>query len=192
LRQLPATRGAIRLLGHHGSTPNTRVAMPGRRRQFVRHRARKPSPKRHKNSTRPSNLQEQKELTLTRINTHPGNNASHESQPSGGAWGPKTPPHAPPDFERPPQPQETEELRTIQKNTHRPPVICASHLRPQPGLRCLLPTSPRSPKRNASGRQPLTPKAASTVWIESARQPSCTTLWHNPRREYSACESRKR
>ena len=30
----------------------------------------------------------------------------------GGAWDPKTPPHAPPDFAAPPQPTETEDLNS--------------------------------------------------------------------------------
>src|SRR5271166_1058554 len=94
-------------------------------RRFVTRGAKKPSPTRHKISISPRNLHEQKPLTpAQKIHTHPGKNASPASQASaeasGDGWAPKSPPHPSPDFQRRPQPQETEELSTTQNNTHTP------------------------------------------------------------------------
>ncbi|SPE30417.1 hypothetical protein SBA6_1260015 [Candidatus Sulfopaludibacter sp. SbA6] len=89
------------------ATAGTRAAVPGRPPRFVTRRAEKTSPARHKISTCPCNLQEEQEVTLTKIkHSHPGKNASHASQATGAHLFHKTSKMRLPISSRPPNPKK--------------------------------------------------------------------------------------
>src|SRR5271166_5189245 len=99
----------------------------------------KPSPKLSPTFEPPLQSTQTKELTAPKIiHTTPPLSASPASpalripgRPPGGAWRPKNPPHAPPDFHLPAQPPATKALTTRNK-MHATPPILPSHAPPSP------------------------------------------------------------